>query len=345
MFSNNNPKSVNFKFFTLSLFLFIIHWFITTIPIVNRVIIHYTGINILGYFGSNSPSGPKKILIFQISALFSVLLLCFTFIYTWKTHERWKRFVTLMTISALILISLKWPEQVRYDRFRSIRIESYSNIDYNSIFNKKYFQFDVVSSTDDFYHLVHNRFLKYEDHLNSRWHLANSRLLESIFYMNTVSALWKYSKCISTNSDLSNSHSKIKFYLSQNEACCTDFALTLKLLLDKAKFKNRLVLLPGHIFNEVLIQNNWYTLDASINVMFNQPWKNIAFTNGNTIATTFVHLNLNPINNANYSPSIGALRYEQKYWAMEKATLFFKYEDRNDFWLEPLMSSGIDKSK
>lgn len=54
--------------------------------------------------------------------------------------------------------------------------------------------------------------------------------------------------------------------------CCTDYAQALSFLLSRHGFENRTVAIPGHVFNEALIDGRWQALDANTNIFLGEPW-------------------------------------------------------------------------
>jgi hypothetical protein len=63
--------------------------------------------------------------------------------------------------------------------------------------------------------------------------------------------------------------------LNSRIGCCDDFARVLAVLLDRAGIANRLVRIPGHVFNEARLDMRWRAMDPSINVFYDRSWREI----------------------------------------------------------------------
>lgn len=54
------------------------------------------------------------------------------------------------------------------------------------------------------------------------------------------------------------------YYLKNSEiGCCTDYVYIMGKYLAHYQFKHRIVSISGHIFNEVEIDGNWFSIDAN----------------------------------------------------------------------------------
>ncbi len=56
----------------------------------------------------------------------------------------------------------------------------------------------------------------------------------------------------------------VQTYLDSTVGLCTDYAAILALFLTKAGFENRVISGAGHIFNEVLVDGQWWVFDAMV---------------------------------------------------------------------------------
>lgn len=241
------------------------------------------------------------------------------------------RVLTLAVVLPVYPVKISLLDQTRYDRLAEMKVSNFPSIDYTKIFSKKYLLKANISDFNEFYLFARKRFEQFRSHLEKSWGIQSESELQSIFYMNLVSGMWHYGNlqkegpgCVLVNEntgfqEMRASSVSIRTYIDSDIGCCTDYANLLKFLLDKAGIKNRLVKLPGHIFNEAYFENRWNVLDATLNITFNAPWESIQFSSENNISvTTFPHINLIKYNNPYYNPEVGALRIQQILFASEK---------------------------
>lgn len=101
-----------------------------------------------------------------------------------------------------------------------------------------------------------------------------SRLDEALYLLQFVSGLWAYGSNIQyggagqvTDNEVlgRTAAANVDFGLFMRSPIgdCEDFASTLAVLLTLDGYQNRVVMNPSHVFNEVLIDGNWWTLDPS----------------------------------------------------------------------------------
>lgn len=102
----------------------------------------------------------------------------------------------------------------------------------------------------------------------------DSRLDEALYLLQFVSGLWAYgSKTqyggagqVTDNEVLGRTAAAdVDFGLFMRSPIgdCEDFASTLTVLLTLGGYQNRVVMSPSHVFNEVLINDSWWTLDPT----------------------------------------------------------------------------------
>jgi hypothetical protein len=107
-----------------------------------------------------------------------------------------------------------------------------------------------------------------------------------IFAMHVASTWWSFGNrdaCERPGSALENEEnawiapSKVDAaaYLKSSIGCCCDMAYLMKILLDELEMPNRLVAIPGHVFNEVQIDGVWRLADPTINALADRTWDEI----------------------------------------------------------------------
>ena len=117
--------------------------------------------------------------------------------------------------------------------------------------------------------------------------------IKALFFMNLVSGFWDFGNkynpdkvgCVGSNEDnkwqrIPAEKITIQTYLQSNIGCCNDYAYFLKYLLDKENIKSRLVIHPGHIFNEVWLNGSWRVLDANTGLYINKSWEELLTQGG-----------------------------------------------------------------
>lgn len=100
-----------------------------------------------------------------------------------------------------------------------------------------------------------------------------------------VSGLWHYGNvqdplapgCVAVNERLEKPLEKVTLdaYLASEIGCCVDYAAMLGLALKTAGIESRVVQLPTHVFNEAIINGEWWTLDANIGVAYQATWDKV----------------------------------------------------------------------
>ncbi|MEE1884718.1 hypothetical protein [Pedobacter flavus] len=102
---------------------------------------------------------------------------------------------------------------------------------------------------------------------------AISVLLSTFFAYGNPRPLEEEVGCLIENASLKEVETapllnKDYFYLKNSEiGCCTDYAYIMGRYLAHYQFKHRIVSISGHIFNEVEIDGNWFTIDANTGLL------------------------------------------------------------------------------
>ena len=190
----------------------------------------------------------------------------------------------------------------------NVSVASLPLVNYQNIFwlrDNNYYQIDTF---EKFYDYVENRFNKKKANLES-WAIDNPIELRVLFYMQYVSGLWNYGNadklnwqkvgCVLRNEDnnwnaVSIDKINIRTYLDSKIGCCSDYAYMLGYLLDRAEIQNRVIQIPGHIFNEVYFNDTWNVIDANTGIYINKSWKEVlrdGDSDPNMKILTFPHKN------------------------------------------------------
>lgn len=109
---------------------------------------------------------------------------------------------------------------------------------------------------------------------------------QALFYMQWVSGLWSYGNldrpdlpgCVINNEatgPIDPALLTIRTYLDSPIGCCTDYTVLFSMLLEAAGIETRIVTKEGHNFNEALLDGEWWTLDANLNVAFRASWDKV----------------------------------------------------------------------
>jgi hypothetical protein len=122
---------------------------------------------------------------------------------------------------------------------------------------------------------------------------------KAISLMLFTSTLWAYGNevhtkkpgCITINEDNGwhRDEPTLQVFKRARIGCCTDYAHALSLVLSKNGIENRYVLVPGHIFNEALIDGKWGVLDANTNMYIASSWTDAIEARNGVQAHVFPH--------------------------------------------------------
>lgn len=175
-----------------------------------------------------------------------------------------------------------------YGITRNNTVKEASLPDHAEIFYNQRSKFQEVKNGEEFYQLTLKLFKENQDQdkLNNWQEVGfKEQEVKALFFMNLVSGFWDYGNknnpdkvgCVGSNEDnnwqrIPADSITIQDYLQSNIGCCTDYAHFLKYLLDHEGIKNRLVIHPGHIFNEVWLDGSWRVMDANTGLYVNKSW-------------------------------------------------------------------------
>lgn len=104
--------------------------------------------------------------------------------------------------------------------------------------------------------------------LLERSHTRASDFEYALYLMNAVSHMFPFGPGGCLIEKGYNPKVKITYtdFSNSKTGMCNDFAYILSMLLSYSKIENRIVIIPGHIFNEAKINENWVVLDPTTNI-------------------------------------------------------------------------------
>jgi hypothetical protein len=100
-------------------------------------------------------------------------------------------------------------------------------------------------------------------------------------------------------------------FLHAKIGCCSDFAYLTKSLLDHEGYVNRLTTIPGHVFNEVLLDGRWCIVDATTNMFIDMSWEELYSMNSGhdrINVLLFPHASMSPDKACQYRSRVGQFR-------------------------------------
>jgi hypothetical protein len=311
-----------------------------------------SGINILNLLGTGPDIGPNKVLWFKLSLIIGMTLNMGIFVFLYRHKGKVFRSSILVVIFILYLLSYNFYifPTYNFQALNQLKVMNYPSVEYDVIFSKQHMREANINTFDDFYKFVKNRYVTYKDMLASKWDIKNEQLLQSIFFMNLVSAMWGYGNinnpdipaCVLINEntnfkELDTNTISIKTYINSDIGCCNDFAYILKIILDREEIKNNIVAIPGHFFNEVTINNKTYTLDANVNILFHSSYEDIQYKNyykeDSVKVSIFPHPNLEQ-NNPFYRTRMGRFWLQSLLVTIEKTAVPISHPDLPDYIVE-----------
>ncbi|RIY41605.1 transglutaminase-like domain-containing protein [Neopusillimonas maritima] len=126
--------------------------------------------------------------------------------------------------------------------------------------------------------------------------------LESIQFaltaMQVISGLWHYGNftnkespgCVLNNELLGQRDNlSIREYLATPIGCCTDYTTLLAAVLEHNGYQGRVIVTSTHNFNEVKLNNSWWTLDANLGIAYSAPWDVVVDGKSDVDAYKFSH--------------------------------------------------------
>ena len=277
------------RFFVYAaLSIFLVFWFIVSLPVLNSMLFQMASVDLLSKFGSNSLIGWRKMSAFVNARNFCLGLTVLVNFSLIGRKGRVLRFVFLAPILLAYQITITWPQWTRLDHAFQAQTQNMMTVGYQDMFSSRQYKKAEVKTFDGFYQLVDQQFRFNRDNLKAQWRIDDTSEMKSLFFLNVVGSLWHFGNrnfparagCVQTNENIDfqtvqDSDMTVRTYLDSEIGCCTDYAYLLKYLLDRAGIPNRLVVLPGHLANEAELSSGWHVLDATTGMTISHSWQSL----------------------------------------------------------------------
>jgi hypothetical protein len=313
-------------------------WTVGSVPIYSDALSNFFEQDLLSGLGSGSQIGFRKWALSQalLAASFAALVLAAL---AFPGPLSLRKIVILGCSIATLLPLPLWYQRARddeaYTSLQRLSVVSIQPLPSQELLTKKSLPKEALASFDALYREVMHRYRVLHAELQSNWS-GSEGALKAIFFTNFVSGLYEFGNreahdqvgCVGQNELISGE--PVRPALTEAEilesriGCCTDFARALKALLDRAGLENRVVVLPGHVFNEAKVDGIWRALDANINVVYDRSWQEIVFAEGQAPVRAdwyFLEGTRDPRQSA-YRPLLTAFRVQMMLFAGRQYKLF-----------------------
>ena len=258
----------------------------------------------------------------------------------------WRGFILFLVLLLLFSFVFKSVDYSKFYLEKKISTNTFNEykvrfnlIENNQFQAESYFQglkeSTEIKSMSQLSSILLADFEKNKELLFEQIHLQDPKLNFAVYLMGFVSQAWAYgnimapseSGCVFNNEHDRSGFAKKNFsdYLGSKIGCCTYYAYFLKALLDQFKIENKLVLIRGHIFNEILIAGKSFVLDANINALYTISWKDIVETDLPFEIVSFPHAGMDK-KSKKYRPIIGHFK-QKMYWLVNTRYSFFEYQN------------------
>lgn len=334
--------TLSFGIACISLCLF--YLLILASPAMDRLLRDWTGCSILYLIGSGPSIGHGKMRLFRLALWGYPIIVACLYLCMLRAKGNIARLMLIFPVALMYLASsalLLYPTHY-YSLIEQIQIVDLPSVEYEEIFSKKPMLEADIKSYDDFHAHCRERFLKHKDYLMEKWGVRDESMLQAIFYTNLVSHMWGYGPAdnrelrgrmiVDVKNDFKPANKpNIQAYIKGQTGYCVDSAYVLKTLLDRAGMKNRIVHVPGHVFNEALCEDGWIALDASTNMLLHGSWKDIHERRGRgrdvVKITIFPHQNLVEKDNPSYRSRMGHFRISWLLQIIDRTAPPIAYSD------------------
>lgn len=300
-------------------------WAVSIPYIANYMSLHL-GFDPLELIGSGGVLGPKKIKALEYLILISAILVVVGYALTLNRSGRFARLVVLIVVTPLIFATNSWLDVVPLGHAQErIQVTRLPTVNYDAIFNDTSIKRDEITSYAEFISAVDINFNKHRNTLQVIWKINDENLLKTLFYLNTVANLFSFGNsdpnalggCAVLNEQFGDEARDrnslgVRFYLDSKIGCCSDYAIMTKVLLDNAGIENNLVAIMthGHVFNEVLLDDKWHTMDANIGAFYDRTWNAIVDEQGPFSVTVFPVLSISGAQSSRYRPILAQFRHK-----------------------------------
>lgn len=371
-----NEKMVTTQFSLVVFLVFVIFWTLASVPnlIYQLARFRFALIeNLSTEMNFESLSrwyqiGPGKELWLQIVTIIMGTVTIGIYLYFCRLPGRILRALILLALLPAYTGSFIWYKYARgYYEFTDtetsglwrglgrLRLTTHNYLNYNSVFSKKQILAARIKTFDQFHDYAEGLFKKFETTTQKAWNLDSRESLKTLFFMNLISRMWSYGNqnhpdqtgCVLNNektdfNPLPLSTVNFSTYLNSEIGCCSDSAQMLKFLLDKSHIVNRLIEIPGHVFNEALVDGFWWALDPTLSLVYQAPWQ--AITAPGLLDTVNIRIfpNMSMENRipSRYRSAAGAFRHYMLLRVALGEKIEFEYRDSLPDFFKSLTTSA-----
>ena len=294
------------KFLIIALATVVVVSFVSNIPLLFRLFaMNWAGDNFY-QFASFYSVGAGKVRVLHLLVNFAMVTVTCIFLFLLRRPGGLSRFAILLgTLFCIWLTDKNFHVYSDYHlnrytgevfdtsklwyAYEKLRLHQHDEpVDYRAMFSPEFIRNEKIASYTGFYEAVSRRFEGNREQLSKVWGIKSEEKLKALYFLNQTSWLWAYGNefaldragCVSnnelTNFAIDEKWSSPDFYLNSPIGCCTDYAHMLKFLLDSAGIENKMVEIPGHIFNEARVDGKPLILDATVGYAIPYTWQQIA---------------------------------------------------------------------
>jgi hypothetical protein len=300
----------------------------------------WSGLDIHAFLGTAGKKAPGRTTVGKVFGAWLVLALCF---YCFHLVERRYWIVRTLALglalvfnATLLLVNHRVTTAQRtlwevttgdylerqWGAFQRLQIIEHPTVPVSIFDVRKELENLEMGSFGELYRCVMGRYRQLDKQLAADWGTQDEQRVKALYIMNVVAGLWAYGNertpdrpgGVQANELVHWEPQPLTFqtYWNSPIGCCTDFAYLTKCFLDHEGIENRLTEIPGHIFNEVKLDNDWYILDATTNLFLETSWEELYAAPGagrHPIAVhVFPHPGLTDPTSPRYRPLAGHQR-------------------------------------
>lgn len=235
---------------------------------------------------------------------------------------------------------------VNFDRINKVlKIQDLSVNNKEEWFDRAFLNQKSITTEDDLFNAIMYQYSFYVEDIQSAWQISDPQLLLTLYFMNVTAHMWGYGNpskvtqvgCVFKNEDHPDGifdpneplDKHIPAMINSRIGCCIDHTNVLHMLLTKAGINNRIMLNPGHVFNEAFIEGKWQAFDATTNMWWHDSWEKIqnAKLDEPIYVTFFPHIGT-VYSHGYYRPFVGMFRHYMLLEAIYKMAKDIKYPNR-----------------